>query len=379
MTQALKPGPDNAMSMRIRRIASFVSNHSKAILFLGAAIFLLPTVPSSKPDIFARSEVQADPPANGIVIRGRSLLATETAPGLLDITSFRRGGFSVVLLLTPAMTGDSHIGSIVSMSDSRNYNWAIEQHGRAIRLVHRNRTVEFTDVIRPGVQQRLTATFDIAAASLWIDGAFVAAKHWTAGPAPWSETARLTIANTMTGDYPWQGVIHDLTVYVGIADTAAVEQSSDTGDPDSDVTVPYLELEVGPTGDIMLRGPISKTVPIEVVVWPWTLKLRQVAAGSYAPASAPDIVANLLLTIVLGLGLASVVGRPRFASVAATIGITFTISTVVEGLQLFAPHRVASIQDVLLNTAGAALGCLLWIFVDRQDQRSAAASGPAEQ
>ena len=75
-----------------------------------------------------------------------------------------------------------------------------------------------------------------------------------------------------------------------------------------------------------------------------------------------DVVLNVVAYIPLGL-LARLhfASRPRRAPpIAMAIGLGAGLSLLMELAQLFIPNRVASIQDVAANTAGAAIGALFF-------------------
>ncbi len=82
---------------------------------------------------------------------------------------------------------------------------------------------------------------------------------------------------------------------------------------------------------------------------------------SFQRSSRSDIVANLLLYVPLGLCL--MLGWPagwrRLTSFGWAVGASLALSLTIELLQVHAPARVSSLDDVLLNCAGAAAGALL--------------------
>src|SRR6185503_17388436 len=76
-----------------------------------------------------------------------------------------------------------------------------------------------------------------------------------------------------------------------------------------------------------------------------------------------DVALNVIAYIPLGL-----LARLHFASAprrappfALAVALGAALSFAVEVAQLFIPYRVASIQDVAANTAGAALGAALFV------------------
>ena len=94
----------------------------------------------------------------------------------------------------------------------------------------------------------------------------------------------------------------------------------------------------------------------------WLLRVAAVAylAGLLAVTTGPqppdrlDIAGNILLTAPLGALLA--LRWPRLAPIAIVLA-GFAASCAIESLQLIVlPERDASLNDIALNTSGAALG-----------------------
>lgn len=75
-----------------------------------------------------------------------------------------------------------------------------------------------------------------------------------------------------------------------------------------------------------------------------------------------DIVANLLLFVPLGFGLAAVgesMGVPRERAIALILALGAALSLGVETLQYWLPDREPSLIDVAANSASSALGAAL--------------------
>ena len=83
----------------------------------------------------------------------------------------------------------------------------------------------------------------------------------------------------------------------------------------------------------------------------------------FQPTSRGDLVANLLLYIPFGLCL--VLAWPahwrRLAALAATVVMGTLLSLAVELLQVYAPSRVSSLTDILINALGTLAGGLIAI------------------
>jgi VanZ family protein len=74
-----------------------------------------------------------------------------------------------------------------------------------------------------------------------------------------------------------------------------------------------------------------------------------------------DVLLNVILYVPLGVAAAMVFLRryPRAVSAAAAIAIAFTLSAIMELLQVYEPRRDPSSLDVLTNVIGGALGALI--------------------
>jgi len=74
------------------------------------------------------------------------------------------------------------------------------------------------------------------------------------------------------------------------------------------------------------------------------------------------IVGNIVLFLPWGffafIALYSV-DRPTVQTYVLTILLGLTFSAVIEGWQYFLPSRVADVNDIIWNTAGATLGAIL--------------------
>jgi VanZ family protein len=80
------------------------------------------------------------------------------------------------------------------------------------------------------------------------------------------------------------------------------------------------------------------------------------------PDEAPDIAENVLLFLPFGITLAGYLENKTVradAAVLVVLFLSFSISYVVEVLQLFMPGRFSSVTDVVSNTAGGGLGLLV--------------------
>ena len=85
--------------------------------------------------------------------------------------------------------------------------------------------------------------------------------------------------------------------------------------------------------------------------------------GDQRRTSRADVLSNFVLYIPLGLMLATRwrLGRaiPAWLAMPAAAAVSAALSLCVEGSQLFSLHRVASAQDLLVNTSGGGFGAVI--------------------
>jgi len=90
--------------------------------------------------------------------------------------------------------------------------------------------------------------------------------------------------------------------------------------------------------------------------------IRDVLLIRIGPDEVPDIAENVLLFLPFGITLAGYLEHKRVradAAVLVVLFLSFSISYVVEVLQLFMPGRFSSLTDVVSNTSGGGLGLLV--------------------
>jgi VanZ like family len=90
--------------------------------------------------------------------------------------------------------------------------------------------------------------------------------------------------------------------------------------------------------------------------------------GSGKPANGPDVFLNILLFVPFGFGLAGLFAKrgKSLVSTAAIILITGAfLSYTIEFLQFFIPERDSGWLDVLTNSTGALVGCLVFELFGR--------------
>lgn len=95
----------------------------------------------------------------------------------------------------------------------------------------------------------------------------------------------------------------------------------------------------------------------QVVLMPFAT-IRDYLASGWSQAAAVEIGGNLLLLLPLGLLIPLAVGNDLGIRAVVTLGIG--ISIIIEVLQWAFSGGVASVDDVLLNAIGVAIGYLVY-------------------
>ena len=115
-------------------------------------------------------------------------------------------------------------------------------------------------------------------------------------------------------------------------------------------------------------GLLVTLVPIEpppgLVVEPNPVPLRTIAiylANLDSPFWVRQLVGNLLL--LMPVGLLGPIAFPAMSSWLRVLVVAIALSVAIEIAQLWVPNRMADIDDVLLNVAGAMLGYALLSLV----------------
>ncbi len=95
--------------------------------------------------------------------------------------------------------------------------------------------------------------------------------------------------------------------------------------------------------------------------------LSRIAAARFEPpgSSAHDLVENVLLALPLGLGLAGALARRtgRAGAVALATALCALFAVAVEVAQVFVPARDPSPNDIAAQTAGGALGAVVFLVL----------------
>ena len=111
-----------------------------------------------------------------------------------------------------------------------------------------------------------------------------------------------------------------------------------------------------------------------------TLRVVRAVGGAPAPLEHPafgyllwNLGGNVAVFLPLGFGLAGLMrGLGRAAAFTRAVLAGLALSVAIEVVQLAIPNRATDVDDVLLNTVGAALGAGLFTWLLRRPRRGAA-------
>lgn len=277
---------------------------------------------------------------NEIHFHDPGIAVTTEAPRWLALvakTSTLR--ISLEFLTTQEQFGPARILTI--SADPLHRNLTIGQEG--LDLVVRLRSTDTTlngfpdhvleDAVRLSNWHKVELEIGPGSASIRLDGKNV--KHIDMSSTSlvgWSPHYKLALGNELTGNRHWLGRIRHATITTSEEHVNYVSQDQ--------LTIP-LQIEIP---DQYLQEPI-------VEMTPWFFE-------SPKPLRVKDWFVNLTGFIPLGIILSCIGGTRR--TLLPIIILCACVSISLELGQLFLPSRVTSIDDVILNTLGGAIGA--WTF-----------------
>ncbi|VEP12676.1 putative integral membrane protein [Hyella patelloides LEGE 07179] len=101
---------------------------------------------------------------------------------------------------------------------------------------------------------------------------------------------------------------------------------------------------------------------------PEKLSIQEITKGFHHVSNPLDFIVNILLFIPFGFScswLMQLKNRSGIEKILAVLGISVSLSTIIEVLQLFLSGRFSTKADIIANGLGGFLGCLsliLWHF-----------------
>lgn len=122
------------------------------------------------------------------------------------------------------------------------------------------------------------------------------------------------------------------------------------------LTVVYLAMVA-----VITLSPAQSTNPGGPLLW-LTQGLARSPLTSWLTMSRFDFTANVIMFVPFGVLVCLLLGPRRWWLVLA-LGAASTVA--IETSQLFIPHRVSDVRDLIANTTGAAIGLGFTFIVSR--------------
>ncbi|HAV65388.1 MAG TPA: hypothetical protein DCY13_23810, partial [Verrucomicrobiales bacterium] len=291
-------------------------------------------------------------------------------------------GFNLLLAVTPSSHGSGTFEFIASFHDGDDSSQFVlgqwrhhlilmqgddYRHARKLPRL----TVDVTD--RLDQPMLITIAAGPAGTALWVNDATVDASPKLSAQLPSSgDGARLVLGNSVHARHGWRGVLHRLIMVPGALPHSEVERLArgwldDTSLELQSGSMPLLDLRFdGPTGSVVQdqsgRGN-DLVVPPRATALERSLFAWKLVPGEINRSLAVDIIVNLTGFIPFGWLLLADPGMRRLLRgrliMAVLAGFLFSLG--LETVQAWIPTRSSSLLDLFLNTAGTAVGALLFL------------------
>ena len=262
---------------------------------------------------------------------------------------------------------------------------------------------EIDDFFKIGERTSIGIVFDGNNLIAYRDG--IKKKERTIGPmtfSEWDKSYPLVIGSEANGKFPWEGRIYSIAIFdraltqeeikefdhgPGIVRNVQNNGENDRatvrglrGKPDESVGYMLWEAQHGDgfpkplvnydfinSGGAIVKDS-GKGIPVDLIIPAYfTPYKRTVLQNPYIEwrefrRNLMDILLNVAGFIPLGFLLAGYLKDKGFSSVAfvlLSVAGGFGISLLIEILQAFLPSRSSGIVDLITNTSGTMIGCLV--------------------
>jgi len=267
---------------------------------------------------------------------GPGIAHTLTGPGWVD-AAIRSQRIDVDLRVRPALLDQEGPARILTLSQDPYFrNFTVGQSGHHLNVRLRSPWHTLNGVpeayalnvftTRDWVEIRLSV--EPGQLKVAINGE---PRVWVALPdvlfEDWNQSYRLALGNELTFNRPWVGEIARAEVRVG------------------ETVVDYAK-----PGVLQIPATLPGVVP----------KLNLVPfRGIVLYDGIFNVIGFVPLGVLAGIWIGGRRGRGRWPALVFAVGLMALFSSTLEVLQLGIPERFTSINDVILNTLGGALGVLL--------------------
>jgi len=236
-------------------------------------------------------------------------------------------------------------------------------------------SVRVKKLFRAGVAQHLAVTYDYVRENVFLDGQKVREATLPGGDfSNWDASYPLMLGNEATGNRPWSGKIFLVAIYNRGLSAAEILQNYQAGRFFDDVSeikarriteglAALYSFEATTGGVIRNWSPLGSALNLEIVteaqIWKGSFLARSGPLLPWGSGFSDDVVVNLMAFFPLGfLSFLAIRGQCsswlRCGLIVLAIGLS--LSLFAESLQYFSPNRTSSLNDVVNNVVGTALG-----------------------
>lgn len=225
------------------------------------------------------------------------------------------------------------------------------------------------DVFSAGQIVRLVISLGPGGTTVSVNGNVVKLSPDATLDAAAAPLGRLLLSNSVTGGSTWKGDILELAIHAGGATPVEPAGEGSTGPSHKDGLVARYRFDQFHNNLI----PNDAGPQYDLIVPPYFAPLRRTVLEPPRAGSGQrrwllkDIVLNIAgfvpfgLVLMLVLGTRSVIAPRRLATVAVSLGFSFSL--VIELTQALLPTRSSSLTDLAMNTLGTAAGVLLFFIL----------------
>jgi hypothetical protein len=345
-------------------------------------------------------------PSLYLELKPPALLYTETPPEKVSKVK----AFTILINLSSPFGGTNGYARIFTYSlDEEHQNFMIGQWSSSLifklKADGRAKPIHFEmdDFFKVGARTSVAIVFDGDKLIAYQDG--TKRKERTIGPmtfSEWDKSYPLVIGSEANGKFPWEGRIYSIAVFdraltqeeiMGIIQRQEMLQKAEDlsegtmsvlqgpgklpdGLANSKVqnaqqwvgsTKPLICYDFMRSGGAVLKDsgkgmPADLIIPEYFIPYKRTVLQKPNTEWSDFWRNFIDLLINIVGFIPLGFLLAGYLKHKGFRSVAfvlLSVAVGFGISLLIEILQAFLPSRSSDIVDLITNTSGTMIGCLV--------------------
>lgn len=282
--------------------------------------------------------------------------------------------FTLLLNLSSDLSGSNGYARIVSysLSDER-MNFMIGQWEDSIvfrlRAAGRPKLIHFESdgVLRKGKKEWIAIVFDGEKLLLYHNGEIKNQKKTgILDFSNWDASFPLVIGSEANGNFGWKGNIYSIRIFDRCflpEEIRTLARGGNFGGASEKPLIDYSFNKVGSLVEDHGKGqPAHSIIPERFK--PYKRQFLTFGGIGELTQNRWDVLINILGFIPLGLLLVGYLRERKFAfKNAIFLGIIegFLISLTIEVLQAYLATRDSSLLDLIANTAGTGIGCLIYL------------------